>query len=79
MHLSVLLHPHRLALMWYLLHQVVYLLIGLGQLILLAPNLSDDEFPPFPATSEYLPKERLYEIFSQVSSSAVDDIIDLYD
>ena len=37
---------------------------------------SDDEFPPFP---EYLPKERLYEIFSQVSSSAVDDIIDLCD
>ena len=38
---------------------------------------SDDEFPPFPATSEYLPKERLYEIFSQVSSSAVDNIVDL--
>ena len=41
---------------------------------------SDDEFPPFPATSEFLPKERLYEIFaSQASVAAVDEVLRLCD
>jgi hypothetical protein len=39
--------------------------------------ISDEEFPPFPPTTEVVSKERLHEIFSQLPTAAVEDIVTL--
>lgn len=39
--------------------------------------VSDEEFPPFSPTTEVVSKERLHEIFSQLPSEAVENILTL--